>query len=60
VVNDVSLPGLGFDSESNAATLLTLEGAAELPPMSKISLAGHILDEAVRLRATASTHLSAV
>jgi phosphopantothenoylcysteine decarboxylase / phosphopantothenate---cysteine ligase len=60
VVNDVSLPGLGFDSESNAATLLTLEGASEFPPMSKIALAGHILDEVVRLRAAATAQLSTV
>jgi len=60
VVNDVSLPGLGFDSESNAATLLTLEGAVELPPMSKFALAGRILDRLVELRAATSTRLSTV
>jgi phosphopantothenoylcysteine decarboxylase/phosphopantothenate--cysteine ligase len=60
VVNDVSLPGLGFDSESNAATLLTPEGVIEFLPMSKVALAGHILDEVVRLRATATARLSAV
>ncbi|MBB5056454.1 phosphopantothenoylcysteine decarboxylase/phosphopantothenate--cysteine ligase [Granulicella aggregans] len=60
VVNDVSLPGLGFDSESNAATLLTQEGVTGLLPMSKGALAGHILDEVIRLRAAASAQLSAV
>ena len=60
VVNDVSLPGLGFDSESNAATLLTSEGAMELLPMSKVALAGHILDEVVRLRAAATARLTSV
>jgi phosphopantothenoylcysteine decarboxylase / phosphopantothenate---cysteine ligase len=60
VVNDVSLPGLGFDSESNAATLLTLEGDVDLPPMSKIALAGHILDTVGQLRAASSARLSAV
>jgi phosphopantothenoylcysteine decarboxylase/phosphopantothenate--cysteine ligase len=60
VVNDVSLPGLGFDSESNAATLLTLEGEVELPPMSKAALAGHILDTVAQLRTAASSRLSVV
>jgi phosphopantothenoylcysteine decarboxylase/phosphopantothenate--cysteine ligase len=60
VVNDVSLPGLGFDSESNAATLLTSEGAMELLPMSKVALAGHILDEVVRLRAAVTARLTSV
>jgi phosphopantothenoylcysteine decarboxylase/phosphopantothenate--cysteine ligase len=60
VVNDVSLPGLGFDSESNAATLLTVEGAVELPPMSKFALAGRILDRVVELRAATSARLSTV
>ena len=60
VVNDVSRPGLGFDSDLNEATLLNLEGAAELPSMSKTALAGHILDEIVRLRAAATARLSAI
>jgi phosphopantothenoylcysteine decarboxylase/phosphopantothenate--cysteine ligase len=60
VVNDVSLPGLGFDSESNAATLLTKEGEVALPPMSKLALAGRILDAVTQLRAAASSRLSAV
>jgi phosphopantothenoylcysteine decarboxylase/phosphopantothenate--cysteine ligase len=60
VVTDVSLPGLGFDSESNAATLLTLEGEVDLPPMSKYALAGRILDCFVELRAATSARLSTV
>jgi phosphopantothenoylcysteine decarboxylase/phosphopantothenate--cysteine ligase len=53
VVNDVSRPGLGFDSDSNAATLLTRENSRDLPEMSKAAMAEAILDEVVALRATA-------
>lgn len=60
VVNDVSLPGLGFDSERNAATVLDAEGCRELAAMSKVALAGEILDEVARLRAGMSRQLSAV
>lgn len=54
VINDVSVPGLGFDSDSNAATILTHDGSRELPAMSKTRLADEILDELAHLRATAS------
>jgi phosphopantothenoylcysteine decarboxylase/phosphopantothenate--cysteine ligase len=50
VVNDVSLPGLGFDSDSNAALLLTATGSRDFPAMSKSALASRILDEVVALR----------
>lgn len=60
VINDVSVPGLGFDSESNAATLLTREGSRELTPMSKMAMASHILDEVSCLRARVSWQLSVV
>lgn len=51
VINDVSLPGLGFDSDRNAAAILTREGVREVAPTSKVELAGAILDELVGLRA---------
>jgi phosphopantothenoylcysteine decarboxylase/phosphopantothenate--cysteine ligase len=47
VVNDVSVEGLGFDSERNAGTLLVGERSVELPVMSKREMAGRIFDEAV-------------
>jgi phosphopantothenoylcysteine decarboxylase/phosphopantothenate--cysteine ligase len=50
VLNDVAAEGLGFDSDSNAATFLTLSTAIELPEMSKRSLADRILDEILTLR----------
>jgi phosphopantothenoylcysteine decarboxylase / phosphopantothenate---cysteine ligase len=50
VVNDVSRPGIGFDSDNNAATFLTPRTAIELPEMSKHALANRILDEVITLR----------
>ena len=50
VVNDVSVAGLGFDSESNAGTLLLADRAVELPAMAKRAMAAKILDEVAALR----------
>jgi phosphopantothenoylcysteine decarboxylase/phosphopantothenate--cysteine ligase len=50
VLNDVSLPGLGFDSASNAGTFLTATDAIAIPPTSKRAMAARILDEALALR----------
>jgi phosphopantothenoylcysteine decarboxylase/phosphopantothenate--cysteine ligase len=50
VVNDVSADGVGFDSERNAGSFLTSEGAVEFSAMSKVEMAGRILDEVLRLR----------
>ena len=50
VVNDVSVDGIGFDSEQNAGTFLTRSGAMELPLMSKAAMADRILDEVGKLR----------
>jgi phosphopantothenoylcysteine decarboxylase/phosphopantothenate--cysteine ligase len=50
VVNDVNAEGIGFDSDFNAATFLTLTTAIELPEMPKRKLADRILDEILTLR----------
>jgi phosphopantothenoylcysteine decarboxylase/phosphopantothenate--cysteine ligase len=50
VLNDVGRPGVGFDSDRNAATFLTQQTAIELPEMSKRDLADRILDEIRGLR----------
>jgi phosphopantothenoylcysteine decarboxylase/phosphopantothenate--cysteine ligase len=52
VINDVSSSELGFDSERNAGTFLTRDGAVEIPEMSKAEMAGRILDQVVKLRAS--------
>jgi phosphopantothenoylcysteine decarboxylase/phosphopantothenate--cysteine ligase len=54
VLNDVARPGVGFDSDRNAATFLTRQTAIELPEMSKRDLADRILDEVRALRRPAS------
>ena len=50
VVNDVSMDGIGFDSENNAGSFLTKDGAVDLPVMSKSRMADRILDEVSKLR----------
>jgi phosphopantothenoylcysteine decarboxylase/phosphopantothenate--cysteine ligase len=55
VLNDVSLPGLGFGSERNAGEVLTSDGSRTIPEMSKREMAECILDEVVKLRARQQT-----
>jgi phosphopantothenoylcysteine decarboxylase / phosphopantothenate---cysteine ligase len=54
VVNDVSKEGIGFDSEQNAGSFLTKDGAVEFPVMSKTEMAERILDEVLKLRVGAA------
>ena len=51
VANDVSQPGLGFDSEQNAAPFITATHEVAFPAQAKSSLAHRILDEVTQLRA---------
>jgi phosphopantothenoylcysteine decarboxylase/phosphopantothenate--cysteine ligase len=53
VANDVSQPGLGFDSERNAATFIALTREVVFPAQSKSELAHRILDEVTKLRTAA-------
>jgi len=53
VLNDVSNPEIGFESERNAVTLIAAESETEVPIDSKDAVAGAILDEVDRLRAKA-------
>jgi phosphopantothenoylcysteine decarboxylase/phosphopantothenate--cysteine ligase len=50
VVNDVSSPHLGFDSENNAGTILTKNGEISIPPTTKTAMAERILDQIKKLR----------
>jgi phosphopantothenoylcysteine decarboxylase / phosphopantothenate---cysteine ligase len=50
VLNDVSQPGIGFDSDRNAATFITREHAIDIPEMPKREMADRILDQVVALR----------
>jgi phosphopantothenoylcysteine decarboxylase/phosphopantothenate--cysteine ligase len=49
VYNDVSVPGIGFDSPENEVTLLTQAGERELPRAPKEQIAAGIVDEVERL-----------
>ena len=61
VANDVSCEGLGFDSETNAVTILIKDRSEpiDVPPNSKLEVAERILDEIIRFRAQALTAKSA-
>jgi phosphopantothenoylcysteine decarboxylase/phosphopantothenate--cysteine ligase len=50
VVNDVSRPGIGFDSERNAVTIITPDEVVEVPETSKWEVAQRVLDQVVHLR----------
>jgi phosphopantothenoylcysteine decarboxylase/phosphopantothenate--cysteine ligase len=51
IVNDVSTPGIGFDSSENEVTILTAGGGVrQVPRASKESVARAVLDEIERLR----------
>lgn len=51
VLNDVSQPGIGFDSERNAVTILTPDGAETIPEMTKWEVAHRVLDAVVKIKA---------
>ncbi len=56
VANDVSQPGVGFDSETNAVTLVTADDERAVPLQSKDRVAAAILDrveELIHARAAA-------
>ena len=50
VVNDVSKPGIGFDSERNEVTILTPEDEIHVPEAEKAKIAHRILDVVLKLK----------
>ena len=44
IANDVSQPGVGFDGDTNAVTLVTRDGVEDVPLQSKSTVASRILD----------------
>jgi phosphopantothenoylcysteine decarboxylase/phosphopantothenate--cysteine ligase len=50
VVNDVSKPGIGFESERNEVTILTAEEETQVPEASKMKIAHRILDVVLKLK----------
>jgi phosphopantothenoylcysteine decarboxylase / phosphopantothenate---cysteine ligase len=53
VLNDVSDPAIGFESEDNAVTLVEAESETEVPIDSKAAIAEQILDKVAELRVKA-------
>lgn len=51
VANDVTVPGAGFNVDTNIATLITKDGSEEQPLQTKRQLADVILDRIITLRA---------
>jgi phosphopantothenoylcysteine decarboxylase/phosphopantothenate--cysteine ligase len=54
VVNDVSQPGIGFDTPENEVTILTATGEHHVPRATKAEVAHAILTTVDRLRAAAA------
>ncbi|MFL6299712.1 MAG: bifunctional phosphopantothenoylcysteine decarboxylase/phosphopantothenate--cysteine ligase CoaBC [Terriglobales bacterium] len=50
VVNDVSQPGIGFDSDRNAVTIITQNDVIEVPESSKWDVAQRVIETAIKLR----------
>jgi phosphopantothenoylcysteine decarboxylase/phosphopantothenate--cysteine ligase len=59
VLNDVSQPGIGFDSERNAVTILTHAGSETVPETSKWEVAHRVLDAVVKLKAERKSRATA-
>ena len=55
VVNDVSQPGIGFDSERNAVTIITQHDVIDVPESSKWDVAQRVIETAIQLRSAHKT-----
>jgi phosphopantothenoylcysteine decarboxylase/phosphopantothenate--cysteine ligase len=58
VLNDVSRPEIGFNSDRNAVTIVTSIEAIEIPEAGKLEVAQKILDILLRLRQPQATLVS--
>jgi phosphopantothenoylcysteine decarboxylase/phosphopantothenate--cysteine ligase len=56
VLNDVSDPSIGFESEQNAVTLIDSASETHIPRASKDSIADSILDRVDQMRSNAGLH----
>jgi len=56
VVNDVSQPGIGFDSERNAVTIMTQREVVDVQESSKWDVAQRVIETAVKLRVSVTLH----
>ncbi len=56
VLNNVSQPGIGFDSERNAVSIVTHAGVENVPETTKWEVAHRVLNAIVKLRAERQAH----
>ena len=52
VVNDVAVPGIGFDAAENEVTILTASGERHVPRAAKAEVADAIIDAVLSLRSS--------
>jgi phosphopantothenoylcysteine decarboxylase/phosphopantothenate--cysteine ligase len=52
VVNDVAVPGIGFDATDNEVVILTASGEQHVPRAAKSAVADAILDQVLSLRSS--------
>jgi phosphopantothenoylcysteine decarboxylase/phosphopantothenate--cysteine ligase len=57
VVNDVGVPGIGFDSTDNEVTIVTGEAELQVSQRAKSDVAGVILDAALSRRSQTASNL---
>jgi phosphopantothenoylcysteine decarboxylase/phosphopantothenate--cysteine ligase len=60
VVNDVSRPGIGFDSDRNAVSIITAKEEIVVPETSKSEVARRVLDVVCRLRRQQAQKMASV
>jgi phosphopantothenoylcysteine decarboxylase/phosphopantothenate--cysteine ligase len=60
VVNDVSRPGIGFDSDRNAVSIITADEEIAVPESSKREVARRVLDVVRQLRQRKTENAAAV
>ena len=58
VLNDVSQPGIGFDSERNAVMILTSSGTENVPETTKWEVAHRVLDAVVKIKSGQTERIS--
>lgn len=56
VANDVSRPGIGFDSERNAVTIISRDNVVEVAETSKPEVAQRVLDALLRIKSARSAN----
>jgi len=59
VLNDVSQPGIGFDSRENEVAIVTRDGVREVPKALKTDVARAIIEVVEKIHAEANREVKA-